>query len=139
MSDDVPVVKIDRKSRIVQAGLVRFAELEEDKDRLASQIAELHTQIAVMTATISTNQQQIANAKEEAVRYMRSYMELLTSLNNAVMVLNTAQENARMTAEVPSAQLVPSEEPNGGALESTRRNAARGDLDRSKGANSKVS
>ena len=121
MSDNVPVVKKGRNSAIVQAGLVRFAELQEDNDRLASQLAELQSQIAAMTATITANQQQLAEAREKAARYMRSYTELLTSLNNAVMVLNTAQENARMTAEAPSTQLVPSADADGGVAESTRR------------------
>jgi len=123
MSDDVPVVKKGRNSAIVQAGLVRFAELQEDNDRQAIQIAELQSQIAAMTATIASNQLQVAEAKDEAARYMRSYTELLTSLNNAVMVLNTAQENARVTVEVPSARLVPSQEADSG---SARRIATRG-------------
>src|SRR5262249_25001896 len=96
-------------------GLVRFAELQEENDRLTSEIAELQSKIERMTANDARTQQELAESKQEAARYIRSYTELLTSLNNAVMVLNTAQENARITAELPRPELVPSQEPESGA------------------------
>jgi len=125
MDDNVPAVKKGRNSTIVQAGLVRFAELQKDSDRLAREVVELQSQVTAMTATMASSQQQLSEAREEAARYMRSYTELLTSLNNAVMVLNTAEENARMTAELPSARLVPGQDPSAGAGESPRRVALR--------------
>jgi len=125
MTDNVPVVKKSRNTAIVQAGLERFADLQEENDRLARQAGELQSQVAAMSATNASIEQQLGVAREEAARYMRSYTELLTSLNNAVMVLNTAQENARMTAESPSARLVPGLEPDGGAGETPRRLAPR--------------
>src|SRR5262249_47297670 len=98
MSDNLSTPKKRRSSAIVQAGLIRFAELQEENDRLSSEIAQLQSKIERMTANDARTQQELAESKQEAARYMRSYTELLTSLNNAVMVLNTAQENARMTA-----------------------------------------
>jgi hypothetical protein len=126
MSDNIPAVKKGRNTAIVQAGLERFADMQEDNDRLAKQVGDLQSQIAAMAATIANIEQQLGVAKEEASRYMRSYTELLTSLNNAVMVLNTAQENARMATDAPSARLVPGPDPDGGAAESARRLVPRG-------------
>ena len=127
MSDNLPVVKKGRNAAIVQAGLERFADMQDDIDRLTRQVGDLQAQIAAMSATKAGVEQQLAVAREESARYMRSYTELLTSLNNAVMVLNTAQENARMTAEAPNARLVPGQEPDGGT-ESPRRPAPRGNV-----------
>jgi predicted RNase H-like nuclease (RuvC/YqgF family) len=128
MSDNIPAVKKGRNTAIVQAGLERFADMQEDNDRLAKQVGDLQSQIAAMAATIANIEQQLGVAKEEASRYMRSYTELLTSLNNAVMVLNTAQENARMATDAPSARLVPGQDPDGDAVESARRLVPRGNV-----------
>jgi hypothetical protein len=44
------------------------------------------------------------------------------------MVLNTAQENARMATDAPSARLVPGQDPDGDAAESARRLVPRGNV-----------